>query len=148
MLAGKNVVVAVTGGIAAYKTCTVVSRLRALGATVRVIMTKNATEFVTPLTYETLSGNRCIVDTFDRDFTWEVEHVEIAASADLFVVVPATANVIAKMAVGIADDFVTTTALAVKCPVLVCPAMNTRMLTAEITQKNIDTLATRGVRIL
>jgi len=148
MLRGKNVVVAVTGGIAAYKTCTVVSRLVGMGASVKVVMTKNATEFVTPLTFETLSRNRCITDTFDRDFTWEVEHVSVAASADLFVVVPATANVIAKMAMGIADDFVTTTALAVTCPILVCPAMNTRMLAADATQKNLATLASRGVHIL
>ena len=148
MLHNKNVVVAVTGGITAYKTCSVVSQLIKRGAKVRVLMTRNATEFVTPLTFETLSRQRVIVDTFDRDFTWEVEHVSIAESADLFVVVPATANIIAKMAHGIADDFVSTTALAVTCPVLVCPAMNTRMLDAPATQANLATLKERGVALL
>ena len=112
MLSGKTVVVGVCGGIAAYKVCELVSRLKKANADVYVVMTKNATEFVTPLTFETLSGNRVVCDMFDRDFPWEVEHISLAKKADIFVIAPATANVIAEVAHGIADDFLTTTLLA------------------------------------
>ncbi len=141
---GKTILVAVSGGIAAYKTCYLVSKLVKTGASVHVTMTRNATEFVSPLTFETLSHNRVTVDTFDRDFTWEVEHVSLAKKADLCIIAPATANVIAKIACGIADDFVTTTVLACKCPIIFAPAMNTAMFENEATQKNIATLVGRG----
>lgn len=143
-LSGKNAVVCVTGGIAAYKTCHVVSSLRKAGARVFVVMTKNATEFVTPLTFETLSGNRVIVDTFDRDFEWEVEHVSLAKKADIFIVAPMTADFAAKLARGIADDFASTTALAMKCPILLAPAMNVNMITAEAYEENEKILRDRG----
>lgn len=143
-LSGKNAVVCVTGGIAAYKTCHVVSSLRKAGARVFVVMTKNATEFVTPLTFETLSGNRVIVDTFDRDFEWEVEHVSLAKKADIFIVAPMTADFAAKLARGIADDFASTTALAMKCPMLLAPAMNVNMITAEAYEENEKILRERG----
>ena len=143
-LSGKNAVVCVTGGIAAYKTCHVVSSLRKAGARVFVVMTKNATEFVTPLTFETLSGNRVVVDTFDRDFEWEVEHVSLAKKADIFIVAPMTADFAAKLARGIADDFASTTALAMKCPLLLAPAMNVNMITAEAYEENEKILRDRG----
>lgn len=143
-LSGKNAVICVTGGIAAYKTCHVVSSLRKAGARVFVVMTKNATEFVTPLTFETLSGNRVIVDTFDRDFEWEVEHVSLAKKADIFIVAPMTADFAAKLARGIADDFASTTALAMKCPILLAPAMNVNMITAEAYEENEKILRERG----
>lgn len=143
-LRGKTVIVGLSGGIAAYKTCTLVSRLVQCGASVHVVMTKNATEFVTPLTFETLSKNRAIVDTFDRSFVWEVEHVSLAKKADAVIIAPATANVIAKLACGIADDFLTTTLLACKCPKLFAPAMNTAMLDNIATRENINTLISRG----
>lgn len=143
-LSGKNAVVCVTGGIAAYKTCHVVSSLRKAGARVFVVMTKNATEFVTPLTFETLSGNRVVVDTFDRDFEWEVEHVSLAKKADIFIVAPMTADFAAKLARGIADDFASTTALAMKCPMLLAPAMNVNMITAEAYEENEKILRDRG----
>ena len=117
-LKGKCIVVGVTGGIAAYKAAGVVSALHKAGAQLHVIMTKNATEFVTPLTFETLSGNRCITDTFARDYQFDVAHVSLAKAADLILIAPATANVIAKLAHGIADDMLTTTVLAAKCPKL------------------------------
>ncbi len=145
-LSGKTVLVGVTGGIAAYKTCYVVSALTKLGATCHVMMTKNATEFVAPLTFETLSRNRVTVDTFDRDFSWEVEHVSLAKKADCVIIAPATANVIAKLAAGICDDFLTTTVLACRCPILFAPAMNTAMLLHPATQKNIETLVSRGAK--
>lgn len=140
----KTVLVGVCGGISAYKVCGLVSRLVQSGADVHVMMTRNATEFVTPLTFETLSHNRVTVDTFDRDFTWEVEHVALAKKADICVIAPATANVLAKVACGIADDFLTTTVLALKCPVVLAPAMNTTMLENPATQNNLRILATRG----
>ncbi len=143
-LSGKNAVVCVTGGIAAYKTCHVVSSLRKAGARVFVVMTKNATEFVTPLTFETLSGNRVVVDTFDRDFEWEVEHVSLAKKADIFIVAPMTADFAAKLGRGIADDFASTTALAMKCPMLLAPAMNVNMITAEAYEENEKILRERG----
>ena len=140
----KTVVVGVSGGIAAYKTCALVSMLVKNGADVHVVMTENACKFVAPLTFETLSHNRAIYDTFDRNFTWEVEHVSLAKKADVFIIAPATANVIAKAAVGIADDFLTTTLLACKCPVIFAPAMNTAMLDDRATQTNIAALIGRG----
>ncbi|MDD6311496.1 MAG: flavoprotein, partial [Firmicutes bacterium] len=139
-LNGKCVVLGVTGGIAAYKIANVASALRKANAEVHVIMTKNATEFITPLTFETLTGNKCIVDTFDRDFEFDVKHISLAKKADLFVIAPATANVIAKMANGICDDMLTTTVLAAKCKKIVAPTMNTGMLENPITQDNIEKL--------
>lgn len=147
-LDGKTITVGVTGGIAAYKTCELVSRLRKSGAAVHVVMTKNATQFVSPLTFETLSSNRVVVDTFDRDFEWEVEHVSLAKKSDLFVVAPCTANFIGKMVAGIADDFLSTTAMAMRCPVLIAPAMNTAMLDNAATQDNLKTLEKRNVGII
>ncbi len=144
MLKGKTVVIGVCGGIAAYKVCSLVSMLKKAEADVHVVMTKNATQFVAPLTFETLSGNRVVSDTFDRNFTWEVEHVSLAKKADLFVIAPCTANVMAKFACGIADDFLTTTLLAATCPVLIAPAMNTNMYFAAATVKNRETLQNRG----
>ncbi len=145
---GKTVVVGVTGGIAAYKTCTLVSTLRKRGALVHVVMTRNATQFVTPLTFETLSNHPAVTDTFARPETWEVEHVALAKAADLFVIAPATANIIAKLACGIADDMLSTTCLATKAPMLIAPAMNTGMWTAEATQNNVETLRRRGVHFI
>ena len=148
MLKGKTVVVGVCGGIAAYKSCEVVSRLRKLGADVHVIMTEHATEFVRPLTFETLSNNPCVSDMFRRQTEWEVEHISLAKAADVFVIAPATANVIAKAAHGIADDMVTTTLLATKAPVVVAPAMNTGMYDNPVTQENLATLRKRGFHII
>lgn len=139
-LHGKCVVLGVTGGIAAYKMANVASGLRKAGADVHVIMTENATQFITPLTFETLTNNRCVVDTFARDFKYEVTHISLAKAADLIVIAPATANVIAKMAHGIADDMLTTVVLAAQCKKLVAPAMNTAMLENPITQDNLATL--------
>ena len=147
-LKGREIVLGVTGGIAAYKSADLVSRLRKLGANVHVIMTKNAAEFVTPLTFETMSANPVVTDTFARPVTWEVEHVELAKRAELFVIAPATANFIAKMAAGIADDMLTTTVLATKAPVLVAPAMNVGMWTAAVTQENAARLKARGVHFV
>lgn len=147
-LTGKCVVLGVTGGIAAYKMANVASALRKTGADVNVIMTKNATQFITPLTFETLTGNKCVVDTFDRDFKFEVTHISLAKKADLMLIAPATANVIAKLAHGIADDMLTTVALAARCKKLVAPAMNTAMLENPITQDNLKTLEHYGFGII
>lgn len=147
-LTGKCVVLGITGGIAAYKMANVASALRKTGAEVRVIMTKNATNFITPITFETLTGQKCMVDTFDRDFKFEVNHIETAKAADLILIAPATANVIAKMAHGIADDMLTTVVLAARCPKLVSPAMNTGMLENPITQDNLKTLEKYGFGII
>jgi len=144
-LKGKNIVVGVTAGIAAYKVCYVVSALKKAGAEVFVVMTENATQFARPLTFETLSGNRVIVDTFDRDFEWEVEHVSLAKKADLFLVAPCTADFAGKLANGIADDFLSTTAMAMKCPVVLAPAMNTNMITSAAYMENERVLKERGV---
>ena len=145
---GKEIVLGVTGGIAAYKSAEIVSRLRHLGAHVHVIMTKNATEFVAPLTFQTLSANQVVTDTFKAPEYWNVEHVALAKLADLFVIAPATANILAKMARGIADDMLSTTVLATKAQVLVAPAMNTGMWTAEATQVNVRTLRERGIHFI
>lgn len=147
-LAGKTVVLCVTGGIAAYKAADLTSKLRQAGAAVRVLMTESATQFISPMTFETLSGYRTVVDTFDRNFAWEVEHVSLAKAADVFVIAPATANVIAKASHGIADDMVTTTLLATKAPVVVAPAMNTGMYDNPVTQQNLQTLRERGFHIV
>ena len=145
---GREIVLGVTGGIAAYKSAEVVSRLRHLGAKVSVIMTKNATEFVTPLTFQTLSANQVTVDTFQAPEYWNVEHVALAKKAELFIIAPATANILAKMAHGIADDMLSTTVLATKAPVLVAPAMNTGMWTADATRENVRILRERGIRFV
>ena len=147
-LEGKNVVLGVTGGIAAYKACELTSRLRKAGAQVYVIMTKNACEFVAPLTFETLSNHPVVTDTFKRPDTWEVEHIALAKRADVFVIAPATANILAKMAHGIADDMLSTTVLATRAPVLVAPAMNTGMWDNIATRENVKTLRERGVRFV
>lgn len=145
ILKGKDIVLGVTGGIAAYKAVEVASRLRKLGAQVFVIMTKNACEFVTPLTFETISNHPVVTDTFARPETWEVEHIALAKRASLFCIAPATANILAKMAHGIADDMLSTTVLATRAPILVAPAMNTNMWEAEATKENMQVLAKRGV---
>ena len=140
MLTGKTVVLGVTGSIAAYKMANVASMLVKKHADVHVIMTQNATNFINPITFETLTGNKCLVDTFDRNFQFNVEHVSLAKKADIFMVAPASANVIGKIAGGIADDMLTTTIMAAKCPKLVSPAMNTNMLENPIVQDNIGKL--------
>lgn len=147
-LKGKRVLIGVTGGIAAYKMADAVSMLVKTGAEVDVIMTKNATEFVTPLTFETLTNRRCIADTFARDFEFDVKHISLAKAADVILIAPATANVIAKLAHGIADDMLTTTVLAAKCPKLVAPSMNTAMLENPITRDNIAALKKYGFEMI
>lgn len=147
-LSGKTVILGVTGGIAAYKMANVASALRKSGAEVHCILTKNATNFITPLTFETLTNNRCIVDTFDRNFQYDVAHVSLAKAADLILIAPATANVIAKLAHGLADDMLTTTVLAARCPKLIAPAMNTAMLENPATQENLQTLTRYGMHII
>ena len=146
-LTGRHIVLGVTGGIAAYKSAELVSRLRHMGADVHVIMTRNATEFVSPLTFQTLSANQVVTDTFAAPEYWNVEHVALAKLAEVFVIAPATANIIAKMAAGIADDMLSTTVLATKAPVLIAPAMNTGMWTAAATRANIRILRERGVQL-
>ena len=146
MLAEKRIVLGVSGGIAAYKACDLVSRLKKRGAQVRVVLTKHACEFVPPLTFETLSGNPAYTDAFDRKF--EIEHVALAKWADAMVVAPATANALAKMAAGIADDLLTTTLLAVTAPVVAAPAMNAAMWRHPATQANAALLRSRGVRFV
>jgi phosphopantothenoylcysteine decarboxylase/phosphopantothenate--cysteine ligase len=147
-LDGKTVIIGVSGGIAAYKTAYLVSHLRQKGADVNVIMTENAVRFISPLTFETLSGNRCSVDTFDRNFRYDVEHVSLAKKADLFMIAPATADVIAKLANGLADDMLTTTFLACTCPKYVVPAMNTHMFENPVTQDNIKKLKHYGIHVI
>ncbi len=147
-LKGKTIVLGITGGIAAYKMPNVAHALVKLGADVHVLMTQNATEFITPLVFETLTNHRCIVDTFDRNFQYDVAHVSLANAADLMLIAPATANVIAKMAHGQADDMLTTVTLAAHCPKLVAPAMNTHMLENPITQDNIRTLEHYGFTVI
>ena len=147
-LKGKTIVLGITGGIAAYKMPNVAHALAKAGANVHVLMTKNATEFITPLVFETLTNNRCIVDTFDRNFQYDVAHVSLANAADLMLIAPATANVIAKLAHGLADDMLTTVTLAARCPKLVAPAMNTHMLENPITQDNLKTLEHYGFTVI
>lgn len=148
MLTNKNVVIGVTGSIAAYKIANLASMLVKQHANVDVIMTENATNFINPIAFETLTSNKCIVDTFDRNFQFNVEHVSLAKKADIFLVAPASANVIGKMAAGIADDMLTTTLLAAKCPIYVAPAMNTNMYTNIIVQDNIAKLKGYGVHFI
>lgn len=148
MFDGKTIMLGVSGGIAAYKAAQLASDLGKTGADVHVIMTRNATEFVSPMTFETLVNNRVAVDTFDRGFEYNVEHVALAKKADVFLIAPATANVIAKMAAGIADDMLTTTVLAARCPKIVAPAMNTGMYDNPVTQRNLQTLRAFGVAVV
>lgn len=140
MLEGKHIVLGVTGSIAAYKSASLASMLKKQHADVTVIMTKNATNFINPITFEELTGNKCLVDTFDRNFEHSVEHISLARQTDVFLIAPASANVIAKAAHGIADDMLTTTFLACECPKIVAPAMNTRMYLNPITQDNLELL--------
>ena len=148
MLKGKMVILGVTGSIAAYKMANVASMLKKLHCDVQVIMTRNATNFITPVTFETLTGNKCLIDTFDRNFQYNVEHVALAKRADLLMIAPASANVIGKLAHGIADDMLTTTALACRCPKIVAPAMNTSMYENPIVQDNRKTLQRYGFEIV
>ena len=148
MLKGKTVVLGVTGSIAAYKIANLASALVKLHADVHVIMTKNATNFINPITFETLTCNKCLVDTFDRNFQFNVEHVSLAKKADVFMVAPASANVIGKIANGIADDMLTTTIMACKCPRIISPAMNTNMFENPIVQDNLKKLEHYGYEII
>ena len=147
-LTGKCVLLGITGGIAAYKMANVASALHKAGAKVHVIMTENAAKFITPLTFETLTGSKCMIDTFDREFQFDVRHISVAKEADVILVAPATANVIAKMAHGIADDMLTTVVLAAKCKKLVSPSMNTAMLENPVTRDNIEILRKYGFTII
>lgn len=148
MLQGKHVVLGVTGSIAAYKIASLASMLKKQNADITVIMTQNATQFITPVTFETLTGNKCLVDTFDRNFNHSVEHVALAKLADVVMVAPASADIIAKAAHGIADDMLTTTLLACECPKIFAPAMNTRMYHNAIVQDNIRTLKSYGMEVV
>lgn len=148
MLNGKKIALGVTGGIAVYKAVDLVSRLRKQGAEVRVIMTEHAQEFVTPLTFKEISGNKVAVSMWDSNQEFNVEHISLANWADAFVVAPATANILAKMANGIADDLLSTTLLAAQAPIIVCPAMNTGMYQNPITQENIAKLEAHGVTVM
>lgn len=148
MLTGKTVVLGVTGSIAAYKIANLASMLVKLHADVHVIMTQNATNFINPITFETLTSNKCLVDTFDRNFQFNVEHVALAKRADIFMVAPASANVIGKIANGIADDMLTTTIMACKAPKYIAPAMNTNMFENAIVQDNIEKLKRFGYGII
>jgi phosphopantothenoylcysteine decarboxylase/phosphopantothenate--cysteine ligase len=148
MLSNKTIIVGVTGGIAAYKACDVVSKLKKLNANIHVIMTESACEFVQPMTFQTLSNNFVINDMFKEPKTWEVEHIELAKKADAFLIVPATANFIGKLAAGIADDMLTTTVMATRAPVIIAPAMNMNMYTNRIVQANMDKLGDLGYRFI
>ena len=148
MLKGKTVILGVTGSIAAYKAANLASMMKKLGCNVHVIMTKNATNFIHPITFETLTQNKCLIDTFDRNFEFSVEHVSLAKQADLVIIAPATANVIGKIAGGIADDMLTTTVMACTCPKLIAPAMNTRMFRNPIVQENIAKLGKHGYVVI
>ncbi|MDE6614719.1 MAG: bifunctional phosphopantothenoylcysteine decarboxylase/phosphopantothenate--cysteine ligase CoaBC [Clostridia bacterium] len=148
MLERFNVLLGVSGGIACYKSCEIVSRLKKLGSGVDVIMTAHATEFVSPLTFETLSARPVVSDMFTREKEWEVEHISLAKKADLCIIAPATANVIAKFADGIADDMLTTTFLALKCPIIIAPAMNTNMYENDAVKENLEILKSRGVIVV
>lgn len=148
MLKDKTILLGVTGGIAAYKSASLASRLVKAGAEVRVIMTEHATNFINPITFETLTGHKCITDTFDRNFEFQVEHVSLAKKADVIMVAPATANVIAKLAHGLADDMLTTTILASHAPKLIAPAMNTGMYENPVTQNNLALLKKYGMEVI
>lgn len=148
MLKGKTILLGVTGGIAAYKAAALTSALIKQHATVEVVMTHNATQFVSPLTFEQLSGHRVMVDTFDRNFVHQVEHISLAERTDLVIIAPATANVCAKLAHGLADDMLTTTVLACRCPKLIAPAMNTNMYENPVTQNNLNLLTNYGWEVI
>ena len=148
MLAGKTVLLCVSGSIAAYKIAYLASALKKLKADVHVLMTRNATNFINPITFETLTGNKCLVDTFDRNFEFSVEHVSLAKAADVVLVAPASANVIAKLAHGLADDMLTTTVLACTCKKIISPAMNTRMFENPITQDNLKICEYYGMEVI
>ncbi len=148
MLKGKNVVLAVTGSIAAYKIANLASMLKKLNANVTVMMTQNATNFINPITFETLTSNKCLIDTFDRNFQYSVEHVSLAKSTDVVLVAPASANVIGKIANGIADDMLTTTVMACTCKKIIAPAMNTHMYENPIVQDNIKKLQHYGMEVI
>ena len=148
MLTNKTVLLGVTGGIAAYKMADVASALVKLGASVHVIMTKNATNFINPITFETLTSHKCIIDTFDRNFDFKVEHISLAKAADVVLIAPATADVIGKIANGIADDMITTTVMACKCPIMLSPSMNTNMYENPIVQDNMDKLRHYGYQLI
>lgn len=148
MLKGKTILLGVTGGIAAYKAAVLASALVKFHAAVEVVMTENATKFIAPLTFEQLTGRRTLVDTFDRNFSHQVEHVSLAQRTDLVIIAPATANVCAKLAHGLADDMLTTTVLACRCPKLIAPAMNTDMYEAPVTQDNLATLRHYGWEVI
>lgn len=148
MLNEKHIVLGVSGGIAAYKIASLASMLKKQNADVTVIMTQNATNFINPITFETLTGNKCLVDTFDRNFKHKVEHVSLAKQTDVFLVAPASANVIAKAAHGLADDMLTTTLLACECPKIIAPAMNTRMYRNPVVQDNLKLLAHYGMEVI
>lgn len=147
-LKNKTILLGVTGGIAAYKTASLASTLVKSGAEVRVIMTENASKFITPITFESLTGHKCIVDTFDRNFEFKIEHVSLAQKADVIMVAPATANVIAKLAHGLADDMLTTTILASRAPKIIAPAMNTGMYENPVTQDNLAALKRYGMEVI
>lgn len=148
MLQGKHIVLGVTGSIAAYKIASLASMLKKQSADITVIMTPNATNFINPITFETLTGNKCLIDTFDRNFQYSVEHVSLAKQTDVFMIAPASANVIAKAAHGIADDMLTTTLLACDCPKIIAPAMNTRMYQNPIVQDNMKLLESYGMEVI
>lgn len=148
MLSGKTILLGVTGGIAAYKAASLASSLVKLHANVEVVMTQNATKFITPLTFEQLTGRRVMMDTFDRNFVHQVEHISLAERTDLVIIAPATANVCAKLAHGLADDMLTTTVLACKCPKLIAPAMNTNMYENPVTQANLYLLTKYGWEVI
>ena len=148
MLKGKMVILGVTGGIAAYKSAALASLLVKAGADVQVIMTEHAQEFIAPITFEALTGHRCLTDTFDRNHEYSTEHVELGKRADAVIVAPATANVIAKLAHGLADDMLTTTILACRCPKIIAPAMNTRMYENPVTQDNMELLRKYGMEVV
>lgn len=148
MLQGKTVLLGVTGGIAAYKMPNVARMLKKMHCNVHVLMTQNATNFITPTTFETLTGNKCLIDTFDRNFEFSVEHVALAKQADLVLIAPATANVIGKIANGIADDMLTTTVMACTCKILIAPAMNHNMYHNPIVRENIEKLKSHGYEII
>jgi phosphopantothenoylcysteine decarboxylase/phosphopantothenate--cysteine ligase len=148
MLKGKNIVLGVTGGIACYKACELASALVKQHADVQVIMTENATQFVSPVTFEQLTGNKALTDTFDRNFVHSVEHISVADKADMVIIAPATANICAKLAHGIADDMLTTTVLACRCPKAIAPSMNTAMFENPVTQDNLETLRRYGWEVI
>ena len=148
MLKGKTVLLGITGGIAAYKAACLASALVKQHCNVQVIMTENATQFITPLTFEQLTGNKCLTDTFDRNFVHQVEHISVAEQTDLVLIAPATANVCAKLAHGLADDMLTTTVLACRCPKLIAPAMNTNMYENPVTQDNLEVLRRYGWQVI